>query len=87
MIDLNEHTLELDYPCSWKYKLVVREHTNINTVITDVIEQREHSVKPSKTSSKGKFKSYTMELIVHNEEDRKMLYELLGKHTDIKMIV
>lgn len=87
MIDLNQHTLELDYPCSWSYKLIVRENININAVVTDVIENREHTVKPSKSSSKGKFKSYNLELIVHNEDDRKMLHEMLGKHSDIKMIV
>lgn len=87
MIDLNQHTLELDYPCSWTYKLIVKENVNINKVVFDVIESREHSVKPSKSSSKGKFKSYSLELIVHNEDDRKMLHELLGKHDDIKMIV
>lgn len=87
VINLNEHSLELVYPCNWTYKLVVLESVNIKTTITEVISQREHKVAPSKVSSKGKYKSYTLELIVHNEDDRKGLYELLGQHIDIKMIV
>jgi putative lipoic acid-binding regulatory protein len=87
MINLNEHSLELNYPCNWTYKLVVLESINIKKTVTEVIDQREHNIKPSKVSSKGKYKSYTLELIVHNEDDRKGLYELLGQHVDIKMIV
>lgn len=87
MKDLNSETLELNYPCSWPYKLVVLEKTNITEVVVEVISQREHTIKKSKMSSKGKFISYTLELIVHNEDDRKVLYELLGAHADIKMIV
>jgi len=87
MIDLNEHKLELDYPCNWKYKLVIRKEQNIKKIINEVLEQREHGVKPSKTSSQGKFKSYTLELLVHNDDDRKGLYQLFGDHEHIKMVV
>lgn len=87
MIDLNDKKLELDYPCSWEYKLVVLETTNIKQTVKEVIFQREHKVKESKVSSKGKFKSYTLEMLVHNEDDRKEIFKLLGEHSDIKMII
>lgn len=87
MIDLNDKKLELDYPCSWEYKLVVLETTNIKQTVKEVIFEREHKVKVSKVSSKGKFKSYTLEMLVHNEDDRKEIFKLLGEHSDIKMII
>jgi len=87
MIDLSQHKLELDYPCNWTYKLVIRKEQNMNKIIKEVLDQREHGVKPSKTSSKGKFKSYTLDLIVENEDDRKDLYKILGDHEHIKMVV
>ena len=87
MIDLNEHKLELDYPCNWKYKLVIRKEQNIKKIIKEVLDEREHGVQPSKVSKEGKFKSYTLELLVHNDEDRKALYQVLGDHEHIKMVV
>ncbi|MCT7561430.1 DUF493 domain-containing protein [Aliarcobacter butzleri] len=87
MIDLNDKKLELDYPCNWEYKLVVLETTNIKQTVKEVIFEREHKVKESKVSSKGKFKSYTLEMLVHNEDDRKEIFKLLGEHSDIKMII
>ena len=87
MTDLSKHKLELDYPCSWAYKIVVLESINIKEVVQEVILERDHSVKESKVSTKGKFKSYTLDLIVHNDDDRKTIYELLGKHDSIKMVL
>ncbi len=87
MTDLSQHKLELDYPCNWGYKVVVRHEQNIQDIIKEVLVQREHNIKPSKTSSKGKFKSYTLELLVHNEDDRKELYKILNDHEHIKMVV
>ncbi|MEA3498763.1 MAG: DUF493 domain-containing protein [Campylobacterota bacterium] len=87
MIDLNQHKLELDYPCNWQYKVVIRKEQDIKSIIKEVLEDRKHGVKPSKTSAKGKFTSHTLEMEVHNEEDRKNIYKLLGDHQHIKMVV
>ena len=87
MRDLSNETLQLNYPCTWPYKLVVLEKTNIKIVVKEVLSQREHTIKKSKKSSKGKFVSYTLELIVHNEDDRKTLYEILSAHDKIKMVL
>ncbi|KAB7884741.1 HP0495 family protein [Poseidonibacter ostreae] len=87
MVDLSKEKLELDYPCNWTYKLVVLEKINIKRTVKDVVLEREHTVIESKTSAKGKFKSYTLELLVHNEDDRKTLFEVLGEHDDIKMVI
>ncbi len=87
MIDLSKEKLELDYPCNWIYKLVVLETISIKTTVKEVVLKREHTIKESNVSKKGKFKSYTLELLVHNEDDRKELYKILGEHNDIKMVL
>lgn len=87
MIDLSDKKLELNYPCSWQYKLVVLESCNIKKCVKEIVLEREHNIKTSKTSAKGKFKSYNLELIVHNEDDRVELFRLLGEHSDIKMVL
>ena len=87
MIDLSDKKLELEYPCSWEYKLVVLESCNIKKCVKEVVLDREHTLKISKTSSKGKFKSYSLEMLVHNDDDRTELFRLLGEHIDIKMVL
>lgn len=87
MIDLSKEKLELNYPCSWEYKLVVLESCDIKKTVKEVIYEREHKIKSSKVSTKGKFVSYTLELLVHNDDDRKELFELLRKHSNMKMVL
>ena len=87
MIDLNQHKLRLEYPCSWKYKIVILESIKVKHISTDIFGQREHSITKSKVSKKGKFQSFTIELIVHNDDDRKEIHRLLGEHKDIKMVL
>lgn len=87
MINLNDKKLELEYPCSWEYKLVVLESCNIKKCVKEVIFDRVHSLNVSKSSSKGKFKSYNLKLLVHNDDDRTEIFKLLGDHSEIKMVL
>ena len=87
MIDLSKEKLVLEYPCSWEYKLVALEHIDIHFTVKEVVSSREHKVKESKVSSKGKYKSYTLELLVHNDDDRTEIYKMLGDHSNIKMVL
>ncbi|PIF03546.1 MAG: DUF493 domain-containing protein [Arcobacter sp.] len=87
MIDLNKHKLKLNYPCSWKYKVVVLKDTNTKCVCDDVFKGRKHNLCQSNVSKNGKFKSYDIELLVHNDEDREELHKLLNAHQDIKMVL
>lgn len=87
MIDLSKHKLELDYPCSWEYKLITYSHEEALKSVKEVICEREFKLTSSKISKKGKFQSYTLEIIVHNEDDRLTIYEHFNKHESIKMIL
>jgi uncharacterized protein len=87
MIDLNNHKLELEYPCEWEYKVVIKSETDINPITKEIFETREHSVKKSKQSSKGKFCSYNIKLTVESDEDRTGIYKILHAHEHIKMVV
>jgi len=87
VIDLNQHKVKIDYPCSWEYKIVILSEHNINPIVKDILDDREHKVKPSKKSSKGKFESFSLELTVHSDEDRTGIFKLLEKHERIKMVV
>jgi len=87
VIDLSNKKLDLSYPCKWCYKLIVEEEHHAKNATKDIIQDREHTLAMSKTSKKGKYKSYSLELIVDDEEDRQMIYEMLKKHHNIKMVV
>jgi putative lipoic acid-binding regulatory protein len=87
MINLNNHTLKLNYPCKWRYKIIIREQKDIVRIMKEILNRREHNIQPSKKSNGGKFKSFTLDILVNSEDDRQELYKLLTIHEHIKMVV
>ncbi len=87
MIDLSKEKLKLSYPCLWKYKLVLLKDKNSKKIVSNILGDYKHKLIESKVSKKGKFKSYSLELLVHNEDKRKELYKILGEHKEIKMVL
>jgi len=87
MIDLNNHKLELSYPCSWVYKIIILEEHNANAIARNVLDDREYKISKSKVSKKGKFKSYNIDITVTCDEDRTNLHKQFGEHKNVKMVV
>jgi len=83
----NDKKVVLEYPCNWCYKVIATEKKALEQAIRDVIDEREHSLKPSNKSKTGKYTSMNLDLLVHNEDDRTFIYEALKKHQDIKMVL
>ncbi|WP_321777200.1 DUF493 domain-containing protein [Sulfurimonas sp.] len=92
--------LELQYPCSWTYKLISLDKEALQKAVHDVIVEREHKVNGearegalgytlvhSKNSKAGKYISMSLDLLVHNEDDRNFIYEALKAHQNIKMVL
>jgi putative lipoic acid-binding regulatory protein len=79
--------LELDYPCSWKYKIIGEERRKLEEAVHSVILERAHTLKHSKASKTGKYVSMNLDLIVQNEDERTFIYEALKAHQHIKMVL
>lgn len=78
---------EISYPCSWSYTVIATQSILIEEVIMSVIGQRESSLEESKTSKGGKYCSYKLELLVHNEDERNLIFEEIKKHKHVKMVL
>jgi len=84
--ELNQK-VELDYPCTWSYKLISEHHDHTKEAILDVISERAHNLSHSNNSKSGKYISMNLELLVQNEDDRNFIYEALKAHQKIKMVL
>ena len=87
IINDSKEKLELEYPCSWCYKLIGNEEEAIEKAIHDIINEREYKLKQSNSSKNGKYVSLNLDLLVHNEDDRNFIYEALKAHQNIKMVL
>ena len=77
----------IEYPCNWCYKVIASEKVALEQAISDVIDEREHTLKASNKSKTGKYVSMNLDMLVHNEDDRTFIFEALKKHQNIKMVL
>jgi len=89
VVIINETTqkLELDYPCTWCYKVVAYERAGIEIAALEIFSERTYSLNPSNSSKSGKYISMNLELLVHNEDERTYFYEALKAHPHVKMVL
>lgn len=87
IINDSKEKLELEYPCSWSYKLIGYEKEAIQRAISEVILEREHKLNHSNSSKTGKYISMNLELVILNEDERNFIYEALKAHQNIKMVL
>lgn len=79
--------LELEYPCHWEYKLILSVEHDVTLIVSEILEERIHKISKSQDSKKGNYASYTLSVLVHNADDRKMLYHTLKAHQHIKFVL
>ncbi|MEN8258642.1 MAG: DUF493 domain-containing protein [Thermodesulfobacteriota bacterium] len=78
---------EIDYPCLWQYKVIGTAKHEILEAISSVIGEMEHSISESKSSSKGKYLSINLEIMVDSEDMRNLIFKKLQSHPNLKMII
>ena len=82
-----EQKLQLEYPCTWCYKVVGYERAGLEVAAIEIFSERPYTLVPSKSSKNGKYISMNLELLVHNEDERTYFYETLKAHVHIKMVL
>ncbi len=87
MENLKDKKLELQYPCNWDYKVIVDKECNIHDITKGVFGERDHKVTKSNKSKTEKYHSYKVTTLVHNDDDRKELFEQLRKDKNVKIVL
>lgn len=85
--EIKSQEIVLIYPCKWEYKVVVEIEEDIKEIMNKAISKRDYKIKSSKLSKEGKYKSYTVSLLVHNNDDRKCIYESIKTQKNVKIVL
>ena len=78
---------KVDYPCVWQYKVIGMEREAVDAAISEHVGDVPYSLADSRTSSGGKYVSVALELTVYSDYHRLRLYQVLGDHPDIKVVL
>ena len=78
---------DIDYPVEWTYKVVGPDEERLRAAIAEAVGSAEHTIRPSRTSSSGKYVSLELVVTVTDEQQRLAIGQALHDHVDVKFVL
>ncbi len=78
---------EIEYPCSWIYKVIGEAPSLLGEAITTACWPHAVHISHSRSSSKGKYHSINAEIIVPDEATRLKIYDELKNNPAVKIVL
>ncbi|KAB0582434.1 DUF493 domain-containing protein [Campylobacter sputorum] len=77
MANMCENRPKINYPCFWKYKLIISKDEKIENIVALVTKQKEYKLEFSNLSSNGKYQSHNLSVFVLNDKERLDIFNKL----------
>ena len=87
MTDEKKQNLQLEYPCTWVYKIIGYNKAEMQIAVAEIIRTCEYKISDSRSSETAKYHCLNVELTVGSESQRTALYEALKAHRAVKMVL
>jgi hypothetical protein len=87
MVDDKKRKVQLEYPCTWIYKIIGPDADEIRHAVAEIICDRAYKITHSRSSETAKYHCLNVELSVESESHRTILYEALKAHRAIKIVL
>lgn len=82
-----QEKVEIDYPCSWPYKVIGENADLIKIAIEECCQPSEVKISYSHTSKGGKYHSFKALVNVESEAIRLGIFAKLKNHPYLKMVL
>ena len=87
MTENKEEKLNLNYPCTWIYKIIGADQNEMRAAVLEIIQDRACSITLSRSSKNSKYHCLDVEITVESDSHRKIIYEALKAHRAIKIVL
>ncbi len=77
----------IEYPCIWIYKIIGQEETVLRDAVKSCMVNKDYTLTMSKSSSGGKYLSFSLEVNVTDECERNDLFACLKNHPAVNYIL
>ena len=85
--NLQQEKPEIEYPCTWVYKVIGSDQELLKEVIMTACAPASVDIAYSNSSSKGTYHSLNASLVVEDEKMRLQIYDLLKNHPAVKFVL
>lgn len=82
-----EPQLELSYPCTWGYTVISEGESQLRAAVAGVVGDLEHTFEPSNRSSRGRYLSFRLEVVVRTDEERLRIFRELHEHAAVRYVL
>ncbi len=83
----NQEKAEIAYPCEWIYKVIGEDCNLIRDAVVEVCGASSPQIHHSQSSSKGKYHSLEVRVVVESEKMRLSFYESLKKSPAVTVVL
>jgi len=77
----------VEYPGRWIYKVIGMDCDRVRQAIEEVMQQRPCEIRYSRSSAKGKYHSFSLEMMLYSDDQRLSIYEALMKHPAVRIVL
>jgi len=77
----------IDYPCLWSYQIIGADEDDLHRAAAEIIQDRSYRMALSRSSEKGKYQSFQLDVVVESEGHRLAVYEALRAHPAVKIVL
>ncbi len=87
ILDSNSKKPTIEYPCDWHYKVIGTDVDEMIKAIELITEGMEYKISSSNVSSKGKYLSLNLTVLVSSEIIRDIIFGKLKANEFVKMVL
>lgn len=87
ILDSDSKKPKIDYPCEWQYKVIGTDVDEMIKAIELAVVGMDYKISSSNVSSKGKYFSLNLKVIVTSEAIRDIIFEKIKTNEFVKMVL
>lgn len=78
---------EIDYPCSWTYRVICTDEALLRAAIRVIVGAAEHSVSNVGSSESGRYQRLELLVTVRDEQHRNEIFAALGREAVVRFVL
>ena len=85
--DLSGQRPEIEYPCTWRYRIIGTSSQGVHEAARHATQDDEIQLTSGNQSRAGRYESFELELTVQSEAHRNRVFRALQAHEAVKFVL
>ena len=78
---------QIDYPCSWPYRIICSDEAALRSSISLIVGTAEHTIAGVGGSASGKYVRLELVVVVRDEAHRNQIFAALGSAPTVRFVL